>query len=118
MTLNHIHICSQNLGRSKEFYESFFEFQLKQEHGDGLFMEDGRGFLLAIDPVQESFEMPSWFHIGYCLSNKDQVRSLYEKMRGSGIEFLKEYVEYGDDAAAFYVQDPDGIKIEVSWHRD
>lgn len=118
MTLNHIHIGVTHVGRSKEFYESFFGFRKKFDHEDGVFLEDSEGFLLAIDPVKEKPKFPSWFHIGFCLNSKQRVKEIYESMRSRGVEFAKPYQEFGDDAAAFYCLDPDGYKIEISWHAE
>lgn len=119
MTLNHIHLGTKNLGKSKEFYQSFFGFKKKFDHGDdGIFLEDDKGFLLAIDIVEESPSFPSWFHLGFCLDNKDQVKAIYDRMVLQQVKFAKDYQEYGDDAVAFYALDPDGYKIEVSWHKE
>ncbi len=118
MTLNHLHIGTRDLGKSKEFYETFFGFKKQFDHGDGVFLENEAGFLLAIDPVVEIQKFPECFHIGFCLQTKNQVQSIYEKMMSLGIIMTKEYQEYGSDAAAFYTLDPDGYKIEVSWHND
>lgn len=116
--MNHVHIGTKNLGRSREFYESFFGFRKKFDHGDGVFLEDDSGFLIAIDPVDSIPEFPSWFHLGFCLNDKTAVKAIYDKMDATGIRFAKQYQEYGEDAAAFYALDPDGYKIEVSWHKD
>jgi catechol 2,3-dioxygenase-like lactoylglutathione lyase family enzyme len=118
LTMNHIHIGTKDLGASREFYESFFGFKKKFDHGDGVFLVDDSNFLLAIDLVKDLPTLPDWFHLGFCLNNKGSVKSIYDKMHSKGIKFAKEYQEYGDDAAAFYVFDPDGYMIEVSWHRD
>lgn len=118
MTLNHIHIGTKDLKKSQSFYESFFGFKKKFDHGDGVFLEDNSGFLIAIDPVDSVPTLPDWFHLGFCLDNKDQVKKKYNQMKEQGVEFSKDYQEYGEDAAAFYALDPDGYKIEVSWHND
>ncbi len=118
MNLNHIHIGTKNLGKSREFYESFFGFRKKFDHGDGVFLENESGFLIAIDPVDEIPTFPSWFHLGFCLNDPKTVKSIYEKMKTKGVKFAKDYAEYGDDAVAFYCFDPDGFKVEVSWHKD
>lgn len=118
MNLNHIHIGTKNLQKSKNFYESFFNFKNKFDHGEGVFLENEDGFLLAIDPVEEVPSFPSWFHLGFCLDSKEQVKSIYEKMVEQKVEFIKDYQEYGSDAASFFALDPDGIKVEVSWHKD
>ena len=118
MTMNHVHLGSKDLKQSQQFYERFFGFKKKFDHGAGVFLEDSKGFLLAIDPVENEQEFPSWFHLGFCVENKETVKSIYESMKSTGVSFAKDYQEYGDDAAAFYAHDPDGVKIEVSWHND
>ncbi len=119
MTLNHLHIGSTNLEKSQNFYKTFFGFKKKFSHGDkGVFLEDDKGFLMAIDEYDIVEPFPSWFHIGYCLDSKEQVKNIYDNMLKNDIKILKDYEEYGDEAAAFYAYDPDGNKIEVSWHKD
>lgn len=116
--MNHVHIGTNNLGKSKEFYEFFFGFKKKFDHGEGVFLEDEKGFLIAIYPVNETPNFPSWFHLGFCLDSKTEVKAIYDKMVLQQVKFDKDYQEFGEDAAAFYVFDPDGYKIEVSWHND
>ncbi|MDF1661086.1 MAG: VOC family protein [Planctomycetota bacterium] len=118
MTLNHVHLGTKDLAQSQQFYERFFGFKKKFDHGAGVFLEDSRGFLIAIDPVDSPHEFPAWFHLGFCLDNKEQVRAIYDTMKSADVSFVKEYQEYGEDAAAFYALDPDGVRIEVSWHKD
>ncbi|NCN42452.1 VOC family protein [bacterium] len=118
MTMNHIHLGTTNLERSIHFYESFFGFKKKFDHGDGVFLEDAQGFLLALDPVEKAPEFPSWFHLGFCLDSKEKVKAIYDKMEESGVNFIRPFKIYGDGAAAFLVSDPDGYQIEVSWHQD
>jgi catechol 2,3-dioxygenase-like lactoylglutathione lyase family enzyme len=118
MDLNHIHIGTKNLGKSREFYEGFFGFKKKFDHGDGIFLVNDEDFLIAIDPVDEVPEFPSWFHFGFCLDDMTKVKAIYDKMKSSGVAFAKEYQEWDGEAAAFYCFDPDGYKIEVSWHKE
>lgn len=116
--MNHVHIGTKDLEQSIHFYTSFFNFKKKFDHGEGIFLEDDKGFLLAIDPVDEIPLLPSWFHFGFCVSNKNTVKDIYESMSKQGVHFTKPYQEFGEDAAAFYALDPDGYQIEVSWHSE
>ena len=116
--MNHIHLGTANIGKSREFYQGFFGFKKKFDHGEGIFLVDQNNFLIAIDPVETVPELPSWFHLGFCLDDKVKVKAIYDKMKSAGIEFAKEYQEWGNEAAAFYCYDPDGYKIEVSWHKE
>jgi len=118
MNLNHIHIGTKNISKSRHFYEEFFGFRKKFDHGDGVFLENEAGFLIAIDPVEDVPVLPNWFHFGFCLSDPKLVKTIYDKMKSQGVRFAKDFKEYGDDAASFFCFDPDGYKFEVSWHRE
>jgi catechol 2,3-dioxygenase-like lactoylglutathione lyase family enzyme len=118
MNLNHIHIGTKDLSKSRKFYEDYFGFRKKFDHGDGVFLDNSAGFLIAIDPVDQLPILPSWFHFGFCLDDPKTVKVIYEKMKADGVPFSRDYQEFGDDAVSFFCLDPDGYKFEVSWHRD
>ena len=46
------------------------------------------------------------------------MRELYARMSAAGVRFTRELTEYDGEATVFYCLDPDGTKIEVSWHVD
>ena len=52
----------------------------------------------------------------FCLSSAADVKQIAESLETAGCRFAKPYQEYGDEAVALYCFDPDGYKIEVSWH--
>ena len=118
MTINHLHIATKDMHRSMHFYTRHLNFAKKMDHGEGVFLQDSEGFLLAIDPVEDIPSFPDWFHLGFCMQNKEQVKQIYDSMAAAGVKFAKDYQEYGSEAVAFYAYDPDGYKIEVSWHRE
>ncbi len=117
MDLNHLHLGARDVAASRAFYERFFGFRHRSDHGEGVFLENDDGFLLAIDPVDEVPELPSWFHLGFCLDGMAEVKSIHDAMAAEGTRIVKDYAEYDGEAAAFYCLDPDGYKIEVSWHK-
>jgi catechol 2,3-dioxygenase-like lactoylglutathione lyase family enzyme len=118
MNLNHIHIGTKDLLQSRRFYEDYFGFRKKFDHGSGVFLTNPAGFLIAIDPVDQLPELPSWFHFGFCLDDPKTVKTVYDRMKAGGVRFAKDYQEYGADAVSFFCFDPDGYKFEVSWHRE
>lgn len=121
MNLNHLHINVPDVSVARAFYERYFDFRFKFEHGDGVFLEDERGFLLAIDPLaagESVNEFPAWFHFGFCLADAQAVQSVYKHMIADGVEFYRELKEFGSDAVNFYCKAPGGYKLEVSWNRD
>jgi catechol 2,3-dioxygenase-like lactoylglutathione lyase family enzyme len=119
MTINHLHIGTKDLNKSVDFYVRHFGFKKKFDHAPGIFLECKEGkFLLAIDPVERLPEMPKWFHYGFCLSSEDQVLKMHEKMKSEGAEVVRELMHEKDGFASFFVNDPDGNRIEVSWHNE
>lgn len=120
MKLNHLHINVPDVEKARRFYEDFLGFTLLFEHDPGVFLEDDNGFQLALDPLEkgEKVEFPSWYHFGFCLNSKNEVKDLYEKMKAGGVEFVREYREFGDAAANFYCWAPGPYKMEVTWNKD
>jgi catechol-2,3-dioxygenase len=118
MTLNHIHLVSKNISISQNFYESVFSFKKKFDHAPGIFLENDAGFLIAIDPTDEIIQFPSWFHIGFCLNSEDKALMMHSKCKNLNIKIVRELIHEPGQFASFYISDPDGYKIEISWHQD
>lgn len=118
MTLNHIHLGTTNMPASRKFYENYFGFYKKFDHDDGIFLENKEGFLLAIDPVSEVPELPSWYHLGFCLDSEDKVFKIYEQMKSNKEAIARDMLSSKNEFASFFVRDPDGNKIEISWHAE
>lgn len=118
MTLNHVHLGTRNLAAAKKFYETYFGFTKTFDHGAGLFLTDKSGFLLAIDPVDELPKLPDWYHLGFCLDSADKVFNIYEKMKLGNETIVREMKAVENEFASFFVKDPDGNKLEVSWHNE
>lgn len=120
MKLNHLHINVPNIAEARKFYEDFLDFKLLFEHGAGVFLQDEDGFQLALDPLgnDEKVNFPSWYHFGFCVENAEKVKTIYEKMKANGVEFARDYKEFGEDAANFYCWAPGPYKMEISWNRE
>ena len=120
MKLNHLHIAVPSVPKARKFYEDFFGMKLAFEHGEGIFLKDESGFLLAIDPLKEGekVDFPSWYHHGFCVESAAKVKEIYEAMKANGVEFSREYKEFGEEAANFFCWSPGPFKLEVSWNKD
>jgi catechol 2,3-dioxygenase-like lactoylglutathione lyase family enzyme len=118
MNLNHIHIGTKDLKRSVDFYSIIFGFKKKFEHPPGIFLENDVGFLMAIDPVNDIPLFPSWFHFGFCLKSDEKVREIYKKAKEHRVEIARDLMTEKDQFSSFFIFDPDGYKIEVSWHKE
>jgi len=116
MTLNHLHIAASNLSTTQAFYENYFGFRKEREHGRGVFLRDSAGFLIAVDLGEAQTKFPSWFHLGFCLDSEDEVLALYRKAIDGNANIVRELLAETRKYAAFYMTDPDDLRIEVSWH--
>jgi catechol-2,3-dioxygenase len=118
MTLNHVHLGTKNLNEIQRFYKTNFGFVKKSDHGSGVFLTNEKGFLIAIDLVDELPTLPEWYHLGFCLESAQEVFALYEKMKDGNENIVRDMKAAENEFASFFVKDPDGNKIEVSWHYD
>lgn len=116
MNLNHIHIGTKTIKKSVDFYMEIFGFKKKFDHNPGVFLNNGSEFLLAIDPVDEIPEFPDCYHIGFCLNSAEVVHKIYKKVKAQNIRIARDMKEQEGEFASFFIFDPDGYKIEVSWH--
>ncbi len=116
MDLNHLHLGAADVSSSRAFYERYFGFRHDADHGDGVFLRNDDGFMIAIDPVSDVPVLPSWFHYGFCLAEGSAVRALHARMTAEGVDLASKLMDFGDDCVVFYCNDPDGYRIEVSFH--
>jgi len=116
MEMNHVHLAGPDVEALVGFYEEWFGFRKLADHGEGAFLRDDKGFLLAFGPLDGPPDYPGWFHIGFRLDDAQAVRDLHARMERAGVPIHRDLVESEGEAAAFYCQDPAGTKIEVSWH--
>jgi catechol 2,3-dioxygenase-like lactoylglutathione lyase family enzyme len=118
MTLNHIHLAATDLSATRLFYERYFGFAFEREHGQGVFLRDEKGFLMALDPTSEQIRLPSWFHVGFCQGSEAVVHQLYERMVRDGADIVRALLAEQGEYASYYVADPDGRWVEVSWYAE
>lgn len=118
MNLNHVHLGTKNLDSFISFYNKYFDFIKKFDHGEGAFLVNKDNFLIAVDPVDEIPSFPKWFHLGFCLGSADEVISLYERMKADEVSIARDMLKEEGAYASFYVRDPDGYLIEISWHNE
>lgn len=118
MNLNHVHFGTKNLATSVEFYRHYFGFEKKFEEGGTAFLANPAGFLIAVDEMKEVPELPEWYHLGFCLNSADEVLAMHQKMKAGNANIVRDLLQKEGAYASFFVKDPDGNKLEVSWHNE
>jgi catechol 2,3-dioxygenase-like lactoylglutathione lyase family enzyme len=112
MNLSHIQLNSPKLEEHVSFYEKYFAFKRKK-HGKGWFLWNQAGFLMAVNPLDEPPNMPSWFHIGFRFETKAEVLQLHDQLTKDG--FSPSKLDDYEDYMQFRFPDPTGYVIEVFW---
>jgi catechol 2,3-dioxygenase-like lactoylglutathione lyase family enzyme len=118
MNLNHVHLGTKNIAAFQDFYKNYFGFQKKFDHGEGAFLTNEKGFLIAVDPVEVLPQLPEWYHLGFCLDSETEVFAVYEKMKVGNANIVRDMRAESGSYASFFVKDPDGNKLEISWHNE
>lgn len=120
MQLNHLSLGVPDTADARRFYEDFFGFRFFSEQDDGkmVFLKDSSDFLLALYRTEpgEKVNFPSWFHYGFRLKTREQVREVYEKLLKASIGFARDYRDT-DEWAFFYCLAPGPYQLEVSWDK-
>jgi catechol 2,3-dioxygenase-like lactoylglutathione lyase family enzyme len=111
MNLNHLHLHVRDLRRSQRFYQTHFGFRRHARHGDILFLEDKKGFSLALALDAHPSRLPRWFHFGFRLSTRAAVRKSFSELKSQGVP-VEDLADYGS-RMTFQCTDPDGHKIEI-----
>jgi len=119
MQLNHVHLKSKNPDKLCEFYKKYFNLSILAKNDIEIYIGTHKGSWLTIaQSSKEDLPLPPWFHFGFCLSSKEEVTNLFEKMKHDSLKFPRELTAFGEEALTYYVLDPDGNIIEVSWIKD
>ncbi len=116
MNMNHVHLAAADLEVTTSFYVTHFGFKLTERHGPGYFLRNVHGFLIALDPATSPDTFPTWFHLGFCLPTEQEVHKAHERFLSLGVLPVRKLLAASGEYASFFVQDPDGVRIEVSWH--
>ena len=114
MDLNHIQLNTKDVKKTVDYYGKYFGFTLQKQHGDGYFLWNQAGFMMAVNPLAENPVFPDWFHIGFRLESPARVRDMYEKLRTDECPIKAELQEH-EDFVFFRATDPTGYIVEIFW---
>lgn len=77
MDMNHIQLNTANVEAAAKFYGHFFDFKIQKKHGNGLFLWNQHGFMMAVNPLPENPVFPDWLHVGFRFDAPEEVKSLF-----------------------------------------
>ena len=111
--VTHLHLHTPEVKRAVDFYTTHLGMSVKADWGKIVFLDDGRGFDLALMEDETPAEFPKWFHFGSRLESAAEVRATYERLKEAGVTIEKDYAEFDEGYVTFVIEDPDGVGIEI-----
>ena len=121
--MRHVALNVKNAQASKEFYCKVFKMQVEwepdpksvyvtsvDEKGPGL---DNIALHQADAPLHKPGNLN---HLGFFVPTLADVDAWYEHVKNCGAKIVREIKTHRDGARSFYLEDPDGIVIQVLYH--
>ena len=115
MRLNHVDLQVSDIPVAARFFETFFGLRkVYQREGQIAILEDETGFCFGLSNLHNSPApvYPVDFHVGFILENRNQVRTVYQRVRDAGIAIRFDLQEAGPNFV-FQCVGPDNILVEV-----
>lgn len=123
--LHHLALTTSRMAESCRFYDALLlplgyergtsNDRLSTWHGPHpeilLFEVEGE------DSSPHSLGRPGWHHAAFSVENRENVLEVHDAIASRGwtvVHEPREYAEYSEGYFAVFVEDPDGIRIEVA----
>ena len=116
-TINHINLGVTNAAKVALFFERVLAFRRSEVRGEGrlIILESSEGFVLTLmkDKTVGANAYPTTFHLGALQPDPESVVDLARISDEAGFGKCAPSVMRGN-TFGFYVQLPDGIRVEIS----
>lgn len=118
--LDHINLEVPNIDSAKKFYQNYFGFQVKEDYKYTSNGKEIRFLLIGISDKlmlclyeNEEIDLNSMplNHIGINVSNFDEAYEIAKK--NDILDKRYDKIQY-DNSRSFYINDPNGLGIEIS----
>ncbi len=121
--MRHVALNVRDAKVSKEFYCRVMRMQVEWEPDSKsvyVTSSDAKGpglDNLALHQADAPLHRPGNLnHIGFFVPTPDQVDEWYAHVKKEGAKIVKELKTHRDGARSFYLEDPDGIVIQILYH--
>lgn len=125
MKIEHVALWTQNLERSRAFYETYFGAVANNKYTNTTtqfesyfltFTDGARLELMQRPDIAEGIAEHhlGWAHIAMATGSQDAVNQLTERLRHDGYTVASEPRTTGDGYYESIVLDPDGNRIEIT----
>jgi lactoylglutathione lyase len=119
----HIGLNVNDLGRSKDFYQEVFGFELKGESNDedrkfAMLAQDGKLALTLWQQSSTEFskQTAGLHHLSFQAKSVEQIKEIETKLREKGVKLIYDGIvlhSEGAKSGGIFFEDPDGIRLEI-----
>ena len=125
--IRHVALRTQDMERSRFFYEQILGLKFLRYVGDGCYLTDGTVNLTFIqyegEPPRPTLAYAGeYIHLGLFVEN---LEGIYQRLRAEGFEILRENIKTEMDfdyshvpEGSFKVADPDGNVLDITERED
>ena len=116
MKINHMNMTVPDVEATATFFEKHFAFTIRKQTGGVIaILEDEDGFVLVLSnfPKTATFDYPADFHIGFYRDTKEDVITVFNRLKAVAVELPPEPKEIRD-RFGFYFRAPGGLLIEIT----
>ena len=116
--LRHVALNVKDPQRSKDFYMRVLKMKLEWEpDGENVYLtSEGQDNLALHKAPVEVSGVSHLDHIGFVLATPDDVDQWYDWVKSQNAVIVREIKTHRDGARSFYIQDPDGVIIQMIYH--
>jgi catechol 2,3-dioxygenase-like lactoylglutathione lyase family enzyme len=116
--MRHVALNVQDPQASKEFYMRVFKMDLEWEpDADNVYLTSGGRDNIALHRAKGPAEGPQRLdHIGFMLPTPAEVDAWYAWITSQNVKMVQDIKTHRDGARSFYIQDPEGIVIQMIYH--
>ena len=115
MRLNHLNLTVPEGSKTREFFETYFEFRCVAARGRDAIavLVDESGFILTLNNFEKASEVtyPGAFHVGFNQESRERVDEIHARLMAGGFDPEPPREFHG--AWTFYLRAPGGFLVEV-----
>jgi catechol 2,3-dioxygenase-like lactoylglutathione lyase family enzyme len=116
--LRHVALNVLDPQKTKDFYVKVLKMELEWEpDAENVYLTSGGHDNLAIHKVASvETGVQRLDHIGFALPEMTDVDEWYAWVKSHQVKILRDIKTHRDGARSFYMEDPDGVAIQMIYH--
>lgn len=119
MHLDHVGIKSKDVEKSIDFYTKVMGFEFLEEieilgrKFTFVGNEDTRIEIEGANPEDERMDVNRGYGLYHLALIVDEIDNMAERLKKNGVKFILEPIQLREDRKIAFIEDPDGVRIQL-----